>query len=63
MAVAWYEQARRMTIICYYPSEPYIACLDAIDEAELVADINCKDLFNGKDPRERIVVYTLVDMK
>ena len=58
---SWYERPRRMTVICYYPSEAYIACLEAIQEATLAANIECSDLFNGQNTRERIVVYEFVN--
>lgn len=44
-------------LICYYPSEAYIARLDLAPEFERVDTIDCRDLFNGKDERERLVVY------
>lgn len=46
-------------VICYYPSEEYLRCLGALEGVECVDDIDCGDLFNGKNPRERIVVYRL----
>ena len=49
-------------VICYYPSEAYLRCLEALDACEQIDDIDCSDLFNGTDPRERIVVYRLRQM-
>ena len=43
-------------VICYYPSEAYLQCLEGYAQID---DIDCGDLFNGKDPREHIVVYRL----
>ena len=51
------EEAPR-TLICYYPSDEYIQCLHAAEAAPVDA-IDCGDLFNGNNPRERIVVYRL----
>ena len=48
---------RRALILCYYPSEAYIALLDDTPELSRLEDIDCGDLFNGKDARERVVVY------
>ena len=43
-------------VICYYPSEAYLQCLEGMAQID---DIDCGDLFNGKDPREHIVVCRL----
>jgi len=45
------------TVICYYPSDEYIDCLNAINGMEPIDDIDCNDLFNRKNPRERLVIY------
>ena len=47
------------TLICYYPSEAYTACLNLTPEVEHIDTIDCGDLFNGKDERERIEVFRL----
>lgn len=54
---SWRERPRRLTVICYYPSEDYLRCLDAVSEARKIADIDCNDLFGGNNPRERIAAY------
>lgn len=46
-------------LICYYPSEAYVALLAQTPEAAHIDTIDCGDLFNGKNPRERIEVYRL----
>ena len=43
----------------YYPSEAYITWLNLTPEAEHVDTIDCRDLFNRKDERERIEVFRL----
>jgi len=52
-------RAHPARVICYYPSEEYLNCLDRLDGAKKIDDIDCGDLFNGKNPRERMVVYRL----
>lgn len=54
---SWREAPRQLTVICYYPSDAYIQRLDAIPELRPLDIIDCNDLFNGKNPRERIAVY------
>ncbi|MDO4866366.1 MAG: class I SAM-dependent methyltransferase [Clostridia bacterium] len=53
----WYRAPEALTLFCYYPSEEYIACLEAMPELRLVANIDCRDLFIGNNPRETIAVY------
>ena len=55
------ESPRPMKLICYYPSEEYLRCLEAAPDLILVEDIDCGDLFNGKNPRERLVVWRCGD--
>ena len=52
-------QRRTGTLICYYPSEAYITWLNLMPEVEHIDTIDCRDLFNGKDERERIEVFRL----
>ena len=56
---SWYDCPREMRLICYYPSEAYLAVLDGFPEIRALDDIDCGDLFNGKNARERIVVHAL----
>ena len=60
---AWQEAPRGMEVICYYPSEEYIRCLEEAPDFVQVDEIDCGDLFNGKNPRERIVVFALPSPK
>ena len=44
-------------LIFYYPSEDYLSCLDEADWLRPAGEIDCRDLFDGNNPRERLVVY------
>ena len=44
-------------LFCYYPSEAYIARLKLMPEVEPVDTLDCRDLFGGKDDRERIEIF------
>ena len=46
-------------IILYYPSEEYMTWLNLMPEAEHIDAIDCRDLFNGKNDRERIEIFRL----
>ena len=57
LSESWRARGRTLTLFCYYPSDEYIQCLESVEDLEQVDDIDCRDLFNGKNPRERILVY------
>ena len=56
---SYYEEPREILLFFYYPSEEYISYLMTVDELEFYDEITCEDLFEGKDSRERIMIFTL----
>ena len=48
---------REMFLFFYYPSDEYVAWLMTVDELMFTDEIDCRDLFDGKDPRECILVF------
>lgn len=56
---SYYENPRESYLFFYYPSEEYISYLMTVDELEFYDEIECGDLFNGNDVRERIMIFTL----
>ena len=52
---AWNGQ--EMLLFFYYPSDEYVAWLMTVDELMFLDEIDCRDLFDGEDPRERILVF------
>ena len=46
----------------YYPSDEYTSYLTTIDELEFYDEIDCGDLFNDKNVRERIMIFRLIPM-
>ena len=56
---SYYEQPREILLFFYYPSDEYIGYLMTVDELEFYDEIECGDLFEGNDPRERIMVFEL----
>ena len=58
---SYYESPREVFLFFYYPSEEYIAYLMTVDELEFYDEIECDDLFEGSDPRERILIFSLPD--
>lgn len=58
---SYYENPRELFLFFYYPADVYVSYLMTIDELEFYDEIECDDLFAGKDPRERTLVFSLPD--
>lgn len=56
---SYYENSRRIQLFFYYPSDEYISYLMTVEELLFFDEIDCRDLFPGNDPRERIVIFEL----
>ena len=56
---SYYEAPRELFLFFYYPSDEYIAYLMTVDELEFYDEIECDDLFEGSDPRERVMIFQL----
>lgn len=54
---SYYEEPREMLLFFYYPSDEYISYLMTVDELAFLDEIDCRDLFDGENPRERIVIF------
>lgn len=54
---SWYGAPRKILFFFYYPSDEYISYLMTVDELDFLDEIDCRDLFPGDDPRERIVIF------
>lgn len=60
---SYYENPREIFLFFYYPSDDYIAYLMTVEELEFYDEISCEDLFDGKDTRERILIFQLPDYR
>ncbi len=56
---SWYEHPREIFLFFYYPADEYLAHLMGVNELEFYDEIECDDLFEGSDPRERIMIFQL----
>ena len=56
---SWYATPREILLFFYYPSDEFMCYLMTVDELEFCDEIDCGDLFDGNDPRERIMVFEL----
>ena len=57
---SYYENPREMLLFFYYPSDEYISYLMTVDELGFVDEIDCKDLFEGENSRERILIFGII---
>ncbi len=56
---SYYENPREIFLFFYYPADEFMAYLMTVDELEFYDEIACDDLFEGKDNRERIMIFQL----
>lgn len=59
IAESYYENPRELMLFFYYPSDEYIAHLMTHDFLSFYDEIDCEDLFPGKNHRERIMIFTV----
>ena len=58
---SYYAYPRQMLLFFYYPSDEYMCYLMTVEELEFYDEIDCDDLFEENDPRERIMIFELPD--
>lgn len=56
---SYYGNPRRMLLFFYYPQDEYISYLMSVEELVFLDEIDCRDLFDGENPRERIVIFEI----
>lgn len=56
---SYYDAPREILLFFYYPANEYLACLMGVEELGFYDEIDCRDLFPGQDPRERILIFQL----
>lgn len=56
---SYYENPRNIQLFFYYPSAEYVAFLMQEPMLSFVDEINCGDLFNNGDDRERILCFEM----
>ena len=60
---SWYDNPRELFLFLYYPEDEYISYLMTVEELEFYDEIECDDLFAGKDIRERTMIFQLPDFE
>lgn len=58
ITASYYAHPREILLFFYYPSKEYISYLMTVDALEFYDEITCFDLFERKDLRERIEIFS-----
>ena len=57
---SYYDNPRKMKLFFYYPNDEYLAELMTRDELMFLDEIDCQDLFEGNNKRERILIFEVI---
>ena len=57
--VSYYRTPRNIMLFFYYPSDEYVAALTTDVELNFEDEIDCSDLFDKEDSREKIMVFSI----
>ena len=56
---SYYEEPRRMLLFFYYPNDEYLSYLMTEPMLAFLDEIDCQDLYEGRNPRERILIFEI----
>ena len=56
---SYYENPRKMKLFFYYPSDEYVSYLMTVSELCFVDEIDCQDLFEGQNEREKVLIFEM----
>lgn len=54
---SFYKNPREILLFFYYPSDEYVSYLMTQEQLMFFDEIGCVDLFDGKNPREKILIF------
>lgn len=57
---SFYKNPREILLFFYYPSDEYVSYLMTQEQLLFFDEIGCVDLFDGKNPREKILIFEVV---
>lgn len=57
---SFYENPRDILLFFYYPSDEYVSYLMTQNQLLFSGEIDCMDLFEGENQREKILVFEVV---
>ena len=56
---SYFESPREILLFFYYPSDEYVSYLMTVENLMFVDEIDCRDLFEGDNQREKILVFEM----
>ena len=56
---SYYEKPRPLRLFFYYALDEYLALLMTDSRLQFTAEIDCRDLFPGDNPREKILIFEI----
>ena len=56
---SYYKNPREILLFFYYPSDEYVAYLMTKDTVSFFDEIDCRDLFEGDNKREKILIFEI----
>ncbi|MBQ9031070.1 MAG: class I SAM-dependent methyltransferase [Parasporobacterium sp.] len=56
---SWCANPRQIRLFCYYPSDEFVSCLMTEPDFIFEDEIDCRDLFDGNNARERILIFKM----
>ena len=56
---SYYENPRQMLLFFYYPNDEYLSYLMTEPMLSFLDEIDCQDLFEGENDRERILIFEI----
>ncbi len=54
---SYYANPRLMRLFFYYSNDEYVTYLMSAQELTFIGEIDCRDMFEGNNERERIIVF------
>lgn len=57
---SYYENPRELLLFFYYPSDAYVSYLMTQEKLMFSDEIDCRELFEGNDSREKILIFEVV---
>lgn len=56
---SYYENPRQMLLFFYYPNDEYLSYLMTEPMLSFLDEIDCQDLYEGENTRERILIFEI----
>lgn len=56
---SYYENPRQMYLFFYYINDEYLSYLMTMEEIMFEDEIDCRDLFEGNNEREKIMIFSI----